>query len=271
MIPHRRKEAIVKEQPSLTWHLMSEEYHPMFVAGSSERIEYWYNKIATRVQRESFRRICKEIFYQQQDRESPHFDQLYSEQYCRCEAETMIRYYGSLLTAFGKKAAQNWIMHDASGRDKTLFTEVFTALQVSFVPKSVMKTDFVTPNKEAYEGIDRSNFLSSIDWYNPESKRNLPRVDRIRFGTAVGPTQRRATERVIRRRGQFEGVSPLVALGYTGDMEEEIEKLQVKQQQGEESERYYTVDGCTVYVAGGRKKDHGSTSRNRVIATFFGD
>lgn len=270
MFSRRRKVAVVAERPSLTWHLMREEYHPIFVTDSSERIEYWYNKLATQHQRENFRRICKEISQQDPERGLPEMSALYSLQYCICEADSMIRHYGFMFSVLGKKLARLWIMHDASHRDKNTFTELFTGLQTDFIPKSVMKTDFQPPEQGDYEGIDRSHFLSSIDWFNPESKRNLPRVDIQKFGNKIAST--RASLPVKKPKNQFDGVSPLAVLGYTGDLDTEIEKLREKQQKSEEAERYYVEDGCTVYVAGRKENRRAATlSKNRVIATFYGD
>ncbi|KEG09851.1 hypothetical protein DQ04_04531010 [Trypanosoma grayi] len=253
---------------------MHEEYYPIFAPEYREQVEYWYNKTATGKQRNTFRRICQEIYAQDPDKEEPVYCALYTRQVAQCEVKVMMKNYGIVLSDLGRKLARVWIMHVASRRDKESFREVFTGAQSRFLPVSVMKTDYVPPDEEVYGEVDRSNFLCSVDWSNPEAQEERQRLRQQRFGSRrlTVPSNR---PRVTKPKNQFDGVSALATLGYAGaDEEETIKTLRKKLDEHAELDRYYTVDGCTVYVAGGSKKMNPSVASSvkcGIIATVCGD
>ncbi|RNF05113.1 hypothetical protein TraAM80_04842 [Trypanosoma rangeli] len=261
-------------KPSVKWHLMHEEYYPIFVPERREQVQYWYNKIATGKQRDTFRRVCQEIYTQDPDLPDPEYTAKYTLQVAFCEVKIMLKHYGLVLSDVGKKLARVWILHVASPRDKDSFREVFTGAQSVFIPLSVMKTDYRSPDEDAYEGIDRSNFLWSVDWTNLEAEEKRAQIYRQRHSTRSLSLQT-DRPRVTKPKNQFDGFSPLTALGYADDTEEEaINKLRNKLEETGESDRYFTVDGCTVYVAGGSKKanpSNVSSTKHGVIATVYGD
>ncbi|RNF25326.1 uncharacterized protein Tco025E_02349 [Trypanosoma conorhini] len=269
-----RKLVPLPQKPSVKWHLMHEEYHPIFAPERREQVEYWYNKTATGKQRDSFRRICQEIYTQDPDMQDPEYTAEYTCQVAFCEAKMMIKHYGIVLSDLGKRLARIWILHVATPREKDNFREVFTGAQSQFIPQTVMKVDYTPPDEEAYEGIDRSNFLCCVDWTNLEAQEKRAQIYRQRHSVeSLRLTKDRP--RVTKPKNQFDGISPLDALGYAGDNEEEaISKLRKKLEEKAESDRYFTVDGCTVYVAGGAKKANPSTigsTKHGVIATVYGD
>ncbi|KAG8341257.1 hypothetical protein ERJ75_000329500 [Trypanosoma vivax] len=268
MLTRRPRVAAAVEKPSVAWHLMSGTYCSIFLPDRCEQVEYWYNKVATRVQREVFRRLCHEIHNQDPDRGVPRGVAMYTVQYKTCEAKTIIKYHGSVLSELGRKKAYAWLLHDSNRRDREYFTEIFTGLEVSFTPQSVMKKDYKAPDVDSYGDIDRTHFLSSIDWFNPESKRNRTREQVMKYGSGLNSLR---VEKISAKKpkGQLDGFSPLVVLGMGGGAGEN-EKVR-ESLKSEQPERYFTVDGCTVFVAGGRARKQSTEGggRDRVITTFY--
>ncbi|KAH9593109.1 hypothetical protein LSM04_001527 [Trypanosoma melophagium] len=269
-----RKLVPVPYKPSVKWHLMHEEYYPIFAPERREQVECWYNKTATGKQRDAFRCICERMYAQDPDKQEPEYCAVYTRNAALCEVKMMIKEYGVVLSELGKKLARVWILHEASRRDKDSFREVFTGAQSLFIPVSVMKADYVTPEEEVYKDIDRSNFLSSIDWSNSKASAKRQELHQQKSG------QKRLTlgehhPRVTKPKSQFDGINPLATLGYTDISEEKaIEKLREKLDEHANSDRYYTVDGCTVYVAGNSKKMNPSVAnsiKGGVIATVCED
>ncbi|EKG03364.1 hypothetical protein TCSYLVIO_005592 [Trypanosoma cruzi] len=268
-----RKLSPLPQKPSVKWHLMHEEYHPIFAPERREQVEYWYNKTATGRQRNTFRRICQEMYTLDPDKEDPVYTAEYTCQVSFCEVKMMIKHYGAVLSDLGKRLARVWILHVATPREKENFREVFTGAQSLFCPVTVMKADYTPPDEDAYKEIDRTNFLCSVDWTNLEAQEKRKQVHQQRyFSKSLSLASNRP--RVTKPKNQFDGVSPLATLGYAGDSEEAISTLRKKLEETRESDRYFTVDGHTVYIAGGPKKANpvfAGSKKNAVIATVYDD
>ncbi|ORC91567.1 uncharacterized protein TM35_000051630 [Trypanosoma theileri] len=274
MNTRHRKLAPIPYKPSEKWHLMHEEYFPIFVPDRREQVEYWYNKTATGQQRDAFRRICERMYAQDPNKQEPEYSAAYTRNIAICEVKVMLKEYGEVLSELGKRLARVWILHEATRRDKETFREIFTGAQTLFIPVSVMKADYVAPDEEVYKDMDRSNFLSSVDWSSSKESEKRQELHRKKFGEKR-LTLEQQRPRVTKPKNQFDGINPLATLGYTDISEEEaVVKLREKLEEHANSDRYYTVDGCTVYVAGNSKKMNPSVAnsiKGGVIATICED
>ncbi|CBZ30031.1 conserved hypothetical protein [Leishmania mexicana MHOM/GT/2001/U1103] len=268
----RRKMTQAKpDVPSTHWHLMSEDFYPLFEVDRRQHVEYWYNMTATGVQRDIFRRICNAIYRQDPATPDPIFNVAFCETVELEQVSLLLKNYGSVLSDnVGKPKTRVWLLHcGKSSRDRNEFRSVFTGCQTTYERRSVMHTDYVAPNPASYPA-DRTHFVRSVNWtslktreamLNLEAQRRanggVMRSQMDKLASTIAGEQRRMNsdgkpmQRTSKPKNQFDGVNVLSSLGFDGvPAEEAVAQLKAKQNAHREAEWYYVdKDGSTVYKA----------------------
>lgn len=281
----RRKTIQAKpSKPSVRWHLQHVAYHPLFVPESHEHIEYWYNIGATGVQRDLFRTICSEIFAQDSSKADPTYPADFTAMVNLEEAHLMLKYFGRLLTDdVGKPRVRVWILHEANRRRREHFRAVFAGVQTVFEKRSVMHTDYVPPEAEAYLQ-DRTHYHRRVDWTSLKARREMQQLQETRAASQgtfldkhpsaiVAERDSVGQPRFTKPKSQFDGVNVLASFGY-GDVpvEEAISDLKVRQHAHLEAERYYVdTDGSTVYKAGVPRRKETTAKNSGILQSVTSD
>ncbi|KAG5495198.1 hypothetical protein JKF63_02253 [Porcisia hertigi] len=268
----RRKMIQAKpDNPSKRWHLMNEAFHPLFVDDKRGQVEYWYNMVASGLQRDNFRRICNEMYRQDPATPDPSFNAAFTETVELEQVHLLLKNYGFVLSdTIGKPMARVWLLHcGTSSRDRKDFRAVFTGCQSTYERSSVMHTDYVAPDADKYP-TDRTHNLRSVDWTNLNARsamQDLEEQRRLhgavtgsqlrRRSTTIAEEQRRFNSdgtlkpRITKPKNQFDGVNFLSSLGFDGvPSEEALAQLKANREAYREAEWYYVdKDGSTVYKA----------------------
>ncbi|KAG5469508.1 hypothetical protein LSCM1_02731 [Leishmania martiniquensis] len=273
MNTRRKMMQVEPNVPSTKWHLMNEAFYPLFEDDKRPHVEYWYNMVATGVQRDIFRRICHAIYEQDATTPDPTFDAHFTETVEREQVYLLLKNYGVVLSdAVGKPKARVWLLHcGKSNRDRNEFRSVFTGCQSTYEQRSVMHTDYLPPDADSYPD-DRIYFKRSVEWNSLKKQKERQSLEAQRL-TCLGVSESQAAtcsatgsideqqrrtnsdekprSRITKPKNQFDGVNFLSSLGFDGvPTDEAIAQLKAKQSAYREAEWYYVdEDGCTVYKA----------------------
>ncbi|GET91978.1 hypothetical protein, conserved [Leishmania tarentolae] len=257
--------------PSTHWHLMSEDFYPIFEADKRQHVEYWYNMTATGLQRDIFRRICNAIYQQDPTTPDPTFNVAFTETVELEQVRLLLKNYGVVLSDnVGKPKTRVWLLHcGKSSRDRNEFRSVFTGCQTTYERRSVMNTDYVAPDPDSYPD-DRTHFVRSVDWTSLKTREEMAKLEAQRranggvmgsqlekLPSIIAEERRRMNnggkplQRTTKPKNQFDGVNVLSSLGFDGvPAEEALAQLKANRDAHREAEWYYVEkDGSTVYKA----------------------
>lgn len=258
---HHERLEVQDEKPNTKWHNVKDRFRSMFNKEHIDIVERWYNTIAPKKHRDSFREIVKVIY--------AHEPQKIADPVAAHKAESMMRLYSKVLSGPARVKAQSWVAV-ATPEQLERFRDIFTAIQTLLQPVSRLKETYT--GRTLPDLLPHNHNRRKIDWSSTKTADLVRSAAENPMDTEHVVTEATSpTKRFRKPLKQFDAESVMKSLGITDDQLEELRR----QRRDDEQVANYVVDpqtGMSMYRSKtATKAATQSNTKSRVVATFSAD